>query len=96
MYFTSGMQKTKKKKPRHCHIIDSAESHGIGGKREESLFYKGPNLKKKNLQGPKQKVSYITGGKALLTLQNVYKIKMIFFSILSNLNYNHTYNFKIT
>jgi len=40
MYFTNGMQKNKKKKPRHCHIIDSAESHDIGGKREESLFYK--------------------------------------------------------
>jgi len=41
MYFTSGRQKNKMKKQHHCHIIDSAESHVIGDKREESLFYNG-------------------------------------------------------
>jgi len=71
MYFTSGMQKNKNKKSCHCHIIDSAESHGIGGKREESLFYK--DRIKKKLQGTKPKVSYIIGGKALLTH---YKFKV--------------------
>jgi len=54
------------KKPCHCHVIDSADSKSLGDDPEESL--QGRNLKKKLLQGAKPKVPYITGGKALLTL----------------------------
>lgn len=39
LFFTRGKQK-KKKKPRKCHVKDSAELMGLGGKSEESLFYK--------------------------------------------------------
>jgi len=43
LFFTRGKQKkmkNKKKKPRKCHIIEFAESLGLGGNREESSFYK--------------------------------------------------------
>jgi len=67
MYFTSGMQKNKKKKPRHCHIIDAVESHGIGGKREESLFYK-DRILIFFYRGQNQKSPILQERKTLLTL----------------------------
>jgi len=36
----SKKMKNKKKKPRKCHIRDSAESMCLGGNREESSFHK--------------------------------------------------------
>jgi len=47
MYFTNGMQKNKKKRPRHCHIIDSTESHGIGANMNNLYFTRTEPKKKK-------------------------------------------------
>jgi len=65
MNFTRGMQKKlkkKKKKPRQCHIIDSAELHDIGGNHEESFFTR-TESKKKYLQGTNQKSLILQGVK---------------------------------
>jgi len=47
--------------------MESGESDGIGGISEESYFYK-DQIQKKKLHGAKPEVPFITGGKALLTL----------------------------
>jgi len=61
MYFTRGMQKNlKNKMTRQCHIINSAESHDIGGNREESLFTM-TESKKKNYRGQNQKSLILQG-----------------------------------
>jgi len=56
----------KKKKPRSCHVRDSADSKARGAILK-NLYFTRTESKKINLQGAKPKVSYITGGKDILT-----------------------------
>jgi len=67
MYFTSGMQKNKKKKSRHCHIIDSAESHGIGSNVKNLYFTMTESIKKINYRRQNQKSPILQGVKPYLT-----------------------------
>jgi len=49
-----------------CHVSENAQSAGLGGILKKKYFTR-TESDKKNSQGGKPKVTYITGGKSLLT-----------------------------